>query len=113
MKNKRKVFIYSWVMLTILMLSSSAGAADNAFSKLGRGAANTLTGWLEVPKNIYLVSSEKNPLLGLTWGLTKGLGLGVVRTTVGVFEVVTFPFPITGSYQPLIYPEYVLEPEGS
>lgn len=112
MKNSGKNYIFSLLLIiSLFILTPAAYAQNNAFSKLGRGAANTLTGWLEIPKNIYEISSQKNPLMGISWGLAKGIGLGVARTGVGVYEVITFPFPIPESYEPIMKPEYVLGTE--
>lgn len=86
------------------------GALEKCLRKLGRGIANTATGWMEVPKQMYIVSTEENIGLGLTWGLAKGVGMGVVRTGAGVLDTATFPFPIN-DYEPLLEPEFVFEQE--
>ena len=109
---KKNIGAYLLIICLILSFSSIAKAENNAFTKLGRGAANTLTGWLEVPKNVYVTSSEKNPLMGISYGLLKGLGLGIARTAVGLYEVITFPFPLPADYEPIMAPEYVLESES-
>lgn len=96
------------VLMMVLMLSiSSACFAQDAFSKLGRGVANVLTGWVEIPKNIYSTSLEDNALAGATLGLAKGAGMTIVRTGAGIFEVATFPFPLPEGYKPILEPEYV------
>ena len=81
--------------------------ANNAFTKLGRGVANSLTGWAELPKNIYNASVQDNTFSGLTLGLAKGAGMTLVRTGAGFFEVVTFPFSLPEEYKPVLEPEYV------
>ena len=81
--------------------------AQDAFSKLGRGVANTLTGWVELPKNVYNTSVEENAFTGMTMGLAKGAGMLLVRTGAGIFEVATFPFPVPEDYKPILEPEYV------
>ena len=97
----------------ILIVVAAAGFlaspcyAQDAFTKLGRGVANTLTGWVEIPKNIYATSVEKNAFAGMTLGAAKGIGMTIVRTGAGVFEVVTFPFPIPAGYKPILDPEFV------
>jgi len=53
---------------------SDISYAQDPAKKLGRGLANILTGWVELPKNIYDTSVEDNPLSGLTIGLAKGVG---------------------------------------
>ena len=100
-------------LLVILLIVSFAHDvwAQNAGSKLLRGVVNIATGWLEIPKQMYNTSVDQNPLLGLTWGTVKGVGFGVGRTLVGVYDTVTFPIPVPGEYEPVVQPEYVFSPE--
>ena len=98
------VFLAVVVVLNIC----TACYAQNALKKLGRGVANIITGWIEIPKNVYDTSQEENILMGLTVGLAKGLGMSVIRTGVGIYDTVTFPFPVPEDYEPLLEPEYVL-----
>lgn len=107
---KFKGLIIVVVMLMVVAIASSSYAQDPA-KKLGRGLANILTGWVELPKNIYDVSVEDNPLAGLTIGLAKGIGMTIVRTGAGIYEVVTFPFPIPEDYGPVLEPEFVFSEE--
>lgn len=81
--------------------------AGGAATKLGRGAVNVVTGWVEIPKRIYETSHEQGTMAGLTWGLLRGIGHGFVRTAAGFYEVFTFPFPAPPDYAPVIEPEYV------
>lgn len=90
-----------------LLLGTSVCFAQDPFSKLGRGVANTLTGWVELPKNVYNTSVEDNAFAGMTLGLAKGVGMTIVRTGAGVYEIATFPFPVPQDYKPVIDPEYV------
>ena len=39
----------------------------------------------------------------------KGIGMTLVRTGAGIFEVATFPFPVPEAYKPVIEPEYVFD----
>ena len=107
---KYKGLIIAVVMVMVLAVATSSYAQDPA-KKLGRGLANILTGWIERPKNIYDVSVEDNPLAGLTIGLAKGIGMTIVRTGAGIYEVVTFPFPIPEDYGPVLEPEFVFSDE--
>lgn len=94
--------------LAVLTLSSANVCyAQDPLTKLGRGVANTLTGWVELPKNIYNTSVEDNAFSGVTLGLARGAGMTLVRTGAGIFEIVTFPFPVPQDYKPLLEPEYV------
>ena len=107
---KYKGLIMTLVIIMVLAVATSSYAQDPA-KKLGRGLANILTGWIELPKNIYDTSVEDNPLAGLTIGLAKGIGMTIVRTGAGIYEVVTFPFPIPEDYGPVLEPEFVFSEE--
>ena len=48
-------------------------------------------------------------LYGFTLGLFKGIGLGVIRTVVGGYELLTFPIP-ANDYEPVVLPAYPFEP---
>ena len=108
MKNLIKGII---ILVAVLMLVNMATAsyAQDMGKKLYRGLANIVTGWVELPKNIYDTSIEDNPLSGFTIGLAKGVGMTIVRTGAGVYETVTFPFPIPEGYTPVIEPEFVFD----
>jgi len=93
--------------LMILALLTQTAIAQDPAIKLGRGLANVLTGWVELPKNIYDTCVEENILSGFTVGLAKGIGMTIVRTGAGVYEVVTFPFPVPEGYVPVLEPEFV------
>ncbi|MFP4382273.1 MAG: exosortase system-associated protein, TIGR04073 family [Candidatus Sumerlaeia bacterium] len=77
--------------------------------KLWRGLNNTLFGWVEVPKHIIKGVVKTDPFTGTIVGFVKGVGYGVVRTGVGVFEMVTFWGPWPRHYSPVMMPEYVVE----
>ena len=98
------------VMVLILSLSlTSIATAQGRVEKLLRGAVNTLTGWVEIPKNIYDVTVEENGFSGATKGTIQGFGMAVVRTGCGVYEVVTFPLPVPDGYEPILYPVHVFD----
>lgn len=111
-----KIVILLLVAVSLMSASAPSYAQDacackNACKKLGRGVINTLTGWLEVPKGIVDETKENNIFTGLTVGSIKGLGLGLVRTGAGIYETLTFPFPIPEGYEPIVKPNYVYSSE--
>ncbi len=95
------------IVLALLITVATACFAQDPFTKLGRGVANTLTGWVELPKNIYKTSVEDNAFAGITLGLARGAGMTIVRTGAGIYEIATFPFPLPENYKPILEPEYV------
>ena len=106
----KKMLVVFVAVVAILSIATSSFAQDPA-KKLGRGIANILTGWVEIPKNIYNTSIEANPLVGLTVGTAKGIGMSIVRTGAGVYELITFPFPLPEDYMPILEPEFVFQTE--
>ena len=98
-------------MVGFLVWTSNVRADEmrsgGAMTKLGRGAVNFATGWVEIPKRISETSRDQGAAAGWTWGLLRGLGYGFVRTAAGVYEMFTFPFPAPPDYAPVIQPEYV------
>jgi putative exosortase-associated protein (TIGR04073 family) len=111
MKTMVKGIIICVAVLMLLNIATASYAQDMG-KKLYRGLANVVTGWIELPKNIYDTSVEDNPLSGITIGLAKGVGMTIVRTGAGVYETVTFPFPIPEGYTPVLEPEYVFKAKG-
>ena len=99
------------VVVVMIMGVADVVCAQDMSKKLGRGVANILTGWIELPKNIYDTSVEENAFSGITMGLARGVGMTVVRTGAGVYEAVTFPFPLPEGYEPIVEPEYLLNSE--
>ncbi len=100
------------VLLVIGLLSVSAPTyAQGVWQKLGRGVANTFTGWLDLPKAVVDECRAKGALTGLAVGPIKGLGLALVRTGAGIYETLTFPFPIPEGYEPVVKPKFVYSAE--
>jgi putative exosortase-associated protein (TIGR04073 family) len=65
---------------------------------------------VELPKTVYYDTLEDGPLYGLTVGVLEGLSWGIARTLVGIYEVLTFPFPIPEGYRPIYTPSYPYQP---
>ncbi|MCF7907928.1 MAG: exosortase system-associated protein, TIGR04073 family [Candidatus Omnitrophica bacterium] len=98
------------LMLVIGICSMSFGAYaydQNAATKLARGIVNGVTSWIEVPKQVYLVSKEREPLTGITYGMVKGVVYTVLRVTEGAYDIASFAIPPYD--QPLLEPEFVFE----
>jgi len=108
MRRKAVVLV---MVVGILLCVPAAYAHENhepnPATKLGRGATNILTGWIEIPKQIYLTSKEYDPFTGLVFGSVKGACYAVLRTGTGVFDTTFFVLPPYTS--PLMEPEFVFE----
>ncbi len=94
--------------MTSAELERENSDVNKMFHKLGRGVVNIFTGWLEIPKQTAIEWRRTDPFTGTVLGLVKGTWLGVARTFAGVYEVVSFPFPIPRNYEPIMEPEFVL-----
>ena len=115
MKKGTKTLITCMVVLCVAAIALPAFAEEGSViekmgKKLGRGIVNIVTGWVELPMNIYDTSVDtNNPLMGITYGTLKGLGMAVVRTGAGAYDTVTFLFPMPQDYSPILQPEFIFE----
>ena len=114
---KQVAAVGGWLAVFVLLAGAPQASAEmeagGAFTKLTRGAVNTVTGWVEVPKRIHETTELDGAAAGFTWGLLRGLGHGFIRTAAGLYELVTFPFPAPPGYESVIQPEYVFTEESS
>ena len=91
--------------------SSPQDVVDSMAAKGVRGAANLVTGWVELPKQIYLTGTKDGWLRGSVIGPLKGIGMTVVRTVSGAGELMTFFVPYPGFYDPWFEPRFVWQKE--
>lgn len=110
-----------WTFATLLTLALTAmgtsawaagSTAERIALKAARGVDNTVLGLVaEWPKTIYYESKAHGVPYGATVGAVQGLAVGVFRTGVGLFELLTFPVPVPSDYRPILSPQFSLEPE--
>jgi len=93
-------------LLACLLAFASPAGAQSAGHKFGRGLADVTTGVLELPGNAMVETEKHGAAAGVPIGIAKGLGMIVSRELVGVYEVVSAPFPVPAGYRPPISPEY-------
>lgn len=82
---------------------------EKSLTKLGRGVSNILFGWAEIPVTFDKKYKEGKPLAYLL-GVVPVLGgaRAVMRTSTGVFEMVSFPFTDKAvNYDAVLEPEYI------
>jgi putative exosortase-associated protein (TIGR04073 family) len=91
--------------------SSPQEIVDGMAAKGVRGAANLLTGWMEIPKQIYVTGEESGWLRGAVIGPFKGIGMTVIRTVSGAGELLTFFVAYPGFYDPWFEPRFVWQKE--
>lgn len=111
-----RLIVMGFALVTLASSQVAAASAEEwagpaaASRKAVRGLANSGLGVIvEPPKTVYYGTLEDGPLYGLTVGVLEGLSWGIARTLVGVYEVVTFPFPIPEGYRPIYQPQYPFE----
>jgi len=101
--------------MILLFVSGLAPSADagSPVKKLGRGACNVITCPLELPEQMVRVYDPNGPFAAITYGLIKGVLMTGARGAVGIYEIVTFPFPVPAKYAPILTdPEFFLEDSG-
>lgn len=101
-------------IVTLLALAGAAILASGCAGperKLGRGLLNA-TEFVrggEIRRSMEQTAGWENPDSAMTTGFIRGFNRSMTRTAIGVYEIVTFPFP---SYDPMltstnrIYPDY-------
>jgi len=95
-----------FIIVIILVFGINTAADAGPFEKLGRGIANSLTGWIEIFTTTY-ESSKENGMTGIVSGIPEGIVKALVRSLAGVYEIVTFPLPVPADYKSIIEPEFV------
>jgi putative exosortase-associated protein (TIGR04073 family) len=71
--------------------------------KFGIGFSNAATGWVEIPKTMYVSSLQEGLASGLTLGFFKGIVNTLGRTFMGVADMTTFMIPT----KPMITPPVI------
>jgi putative exosortase-associated protein (TIGR04073 family) len=72
--------------------------------KLGRGLSNVAFGIAELPHQIARVNEREGNSAALGYGLVRGLGRSGMRIGAGLWEMFSFPFPVSrqGTYYPVL-----------
>jgi putative exosortase-associated protein (TIGR04073 family) len=94
----------------------STSFADPAGERAGRGVAAMVAPFLEIPGNIVRTTRLEGATKAWTEGLARGIGMSIIRPPVGVYELVTAPFPQLADDPPLLTPTYpwsYFESQGS
>lgn len=112
---KSKVMRIAVVFILVTFISGfviSDASAQNPIRKLGRGIGNVLSGFLELPLSIVDTAEEEGYLAAMTYGVTKGVAMSILRTGVGLYETVTFLIPLPWGYEPILEPEFLMSEEN-
>ncbi|MFZ0829270.1 MAG: exosortase system-associated protein, TIGR04073 family [Verrucomicrobiia bacterium] len=100
--------VISLLAVTALAALFTSGCAGPE-KKLGRGISNTfeITRMGEMRRSVEQTAVFDSPSAGYTVGAVDGFAHTMARTGVGLFEVVTFPFPMPGSGYGPLFPKYL------
>ncbi len=109
---KRVIFLVMAAVILCTVAAVPAHAKDNPATKLGRGLANFLTGWVEIPAEIGRQVEKKGEFAAIFVGPVLGFCKAIGRTAVGVYDALTFPIPFPAEYKPVIEPEFVLQDDN-
>lgn len=100
-------FLPSLAVFSLLSVAALADIQDPPMNdegptrKLGRGIANIAFGVTEITNTACAINDREGNSAGFSYGVVKGFGRFFGRLGFGVYEVVTFPFPVSrGSYAP-------------
>ena len=74
--------------------------------KFQRGISNTTLGVLAIPGQMTAQTRERGAAVGLPLGFVMGIGWFVGSELVGVWELLTCPFPFPAGYKPILEPEF-------
>ena len=101
----KKIIISLGIAAFILSLAAPAVLAeDNRTTKFGRGIANIVISPVEFYTQPVLMSVDHEAPIAIFGGLLKGGGMFRAREAVGIYEVLTFPFPMNNGYKPILNP---------
>lgn len=103
MKKLRRYILAAFMVLIVFSFPNAH--AYTAVQKLGRGLAGVTCGFLEIPGNI-VKETQSRGAMGFPIGLATGLGKTVSRELVGVYELISAPFPVPSGFKPILTPEY-------
>lgn len=115
--NKKTLWSLAILAAAAVAVPAGASAGDiyrdksdvgKMFHKLGRGIVNVVTSWVEIPRHVADEWEQTDPATGIVLGTVKGVGWTVARALTGVYETVTFPFPVPADYEPMMQPEFVV-----
>ncbi len=71
--------------------------------KLGRGLANMIFGWTEIPVTMAKVNDREGNAAAGGYGVIRGTGRAFARFGVGFYEAILWPIPVyKGTYLPVL-----------
>lgn len=106
----RRIILIGLTISLFTIAFAMPAYCDDPGKKLGRGLANMVTFPAELYYQFKDINDHYGVIAGVTWGVIQGVGMSAVRLAVGVYETITFPFPVPQDYMPILTePEFVFE----
>ncbi|MBL7069220.1 MAG: exosortase system-associated protein, TIGR04073 family [Candidatus Omnitrophica bacterium] len=105
MRRPIKIFV---IILILTSFWIGASHAAGPFTKLGRGLTNLATGWIEMPLTMQRECQKQDYMTGIFYGFPAGLFRAFLRTGAGIYEIISFPFPVPNNYETIIEPEFII-----
>ena len=101
----KKILIFLGIAAVVFLHATpGALAEDNRITKFGRGMANIVISPGEFYTQPVMMSVDHETPIAIFGGLLKGGGMFLAREAVGIYEVLTFPFPLNNNFRPIINP---------
>ncbi|MEW5759071.1 MAG: exosortase system-associated protein, TIGR04073 family [Candidatus Omnitrophota bacterium] len=116
--KKKKIFIlgclFCLLTITILFAEEVLPPSQPVYGplrKLGRGLQNITIGFpFQLFKDVEDTYKQDGVVAAGTAGAIKGLAKGTIRLFTGLYETLTFIFPIPEDYKPIMNdPEFFLQ----
>ena len=108
MKRNLSVIFLFMIILMLLSPSISFARENGPWVKLGRGICNILSSPVEIPYRMAEIGKHERWPIAIAGGFFKGAVYMVVRTVVGVYEIVTFPIPVPANYEVILPPDFII-----
>jgi len=89
--NRAKRFIAATIVISFLAGFSVHADDYTLIDGVGRGFANILAGWLEVPRGLTYYAVEY-PVIGVVPGALEGAGMTGIRAVGGLIDILTIGY---------------------
>jgi len=90
------------IAVFLIAVSLTAPAYCGPVEKLGRGFSNLLTFPCEIVYQINKTGEQNGITAAWSYGALNGIFMAGVRAVTGAYEIVTFPVPIPGDFEPIL-----------
>lgn len=115
--NKHRCLVCVVMVIVLVSFSAQALAVGPMYElstsakvsrKFLRGLLNIPFCWVEIPKEINIATQNLDPFTGFWTGLVKGTAKSFKRCGIGMWDLMTFPFPTPSKYETWQSPEFPL-----